>query len=211
MMNDMGKILRFLTCLLLAVALLLGSARRAEASAIQLEITITFSPGGPAGNIGSFGFGFFENPAYVWPGFPGGPAALVPYITNLPMAPGATSVFYVAGNANLSQLYFTLVGSYYLGQGNTGAFVAEPPGGVDPSDVYQYGAPGVLLAGLLSGNSLSGELFNFLGANRGSNFEGTWEIRSVPEPSSVILVVTGFAAVAARRRFMKRRRPELVQ
>ena len=194
---------RFALCLITALGLSVGSAREAQASSIQFEVKITFYAGAMSQGIpANFNFNVFENPTYSWPGFPGGPTLASGHAY---LDPDTVTRFYVSlSGIDLTSLYFSAVGSYNVGPAYAvGAFSAAPPGSMfSDSWVYVYGAQGMSLAGLAPGHPVSGPLINFFGTYRTGSVDGTWEITTVPEPSSIILLAIGLVALTFGRRFL---------
>lgn len=189
-------------CLFFALVFLVVPSGNAAAGTIGFQVKINFTSGGPADTVASFDFVFFESTTYVWPGTQDGTRLTHVHTT---LIPGTTSLFYLfLTNVDLTHLYFAGGGSYYLGQGMYGAFVAEPLQLLSDGDIYHYGAPGNLLAALANGGAVGGQLRNFYGYGRPGFYDGSWEVTTTPEPSTVVLLVSGLAAMAMRRRFWTR-------
>lgn len=182
--------------LLSAAALLLLLASRAQAAPIELLFTVNhYTPIVGPPEIG-LQFTFFESATNGWPGsFPpqpflaNGGAVLLPGVTQFSVSLDAVS---------LENIYFTAYGGYWSGPGFQfqSIYVAEPPTGPVPDALaYGYGPPWISLANL--GDGLSGEFRYIYGYSNGPI--GTWEVTSVPEPTSVLLLGSGLAAVLASR------------
>lgn len=182
--------------LLSAAALLLLLASRVQAAPINLLLTIDhYTPVIGPPEIG-FQYAFFQSATNGWPGsFPPGPllasggAALLPGVTQFSISLDAVS---------LENIYFNANGGYWSGPGFQflSLYVAEPPTGPVPDSLaFGYGPPWISLANL--GDGLSGDLHYIYGYSNGPI--GTWQVTSVPEPTSLLLLGSGLAAVVASR------------
>jgi hypothetical protein len=188
---------------LLALVLTVAVVPNAEASPIQLSVKITLFP-----DVSGFGFEIFSNPTNEWPF---GSLQRSAYLASgMSLGPGVTQHYVSLPVADLSQIYLSGSGSFF-GDPNfvyQSIFVAAPPGGVDGLLAWIYGPPWISLASVGPGSPLSGELSVIDGD--ATVFVGTWEVSQVPEPSTWLLLGTGLALVAVRRRrWLRVRSPSL--
>jgi hypothetical protein len=185
--------------LLSAVLLLITS--RAQASPINLLLTVDdYAPIVGPPEISLF-FSFFESPTNGWP------QAMLPRTElasgSATLLPGVRQFNVSLNAASLDNVYFNAYGFYFTpGTPFSSIYVAEPPTGAVPDNLaFSYGPPWIPLANL--GEGLSGDFRYIYGYSRGPI--GTYQLTAVneatpvPEPATLLLFGSGLAAVVAKR------------
>ena len=181
-----------------AVVLVLLLTSRAQAATIDLVLTVNLLEPTVGPPEISFNYSFFQSATNLWPflaPFHSGTSAGV-------LLPGVWQFNVSLDAVSLDNVYFTGYGFYdspFLPP-DINIYVAEPPTGrVSDALAYGYGPPWISLANM--GGGYSGELYWIHGYSRGPI--GTWAVTTaptaVPEPTSLLLLGSGLAAVVAKK------------